>query len=496
MEAGVDDQPSSPPGLRIQHPEAFPLVSEQAHLVGQALAVQAPALDVCATDHPRPQASERVEVRVLHLQGDLEMVARNGLVIRGRGELVVLATGQVVAVRVVDPLARAIRSGRIVIGEGRVLLLVLLDQSDLATGPRQDAEVARRHGHRPLDILSGPCDQSVLGLRRVRDVSLERGSVGSRVVAVAGGVRHLPPLLLDGLELLQAGPMDFLRVEVKGRPAPDRRPVEPLTIGRGPEAGVLAGRGKVLTLERLEEGGVGRVDDVPDDVTDPLAVRFGRDLDHGRHDGRSDRDGQHPLDLGDGPLGDDPRGGQARREPVAEQLGVGRHERGIGVEPGDERLQARRRVCRLELRQLWEELLRATHLVDHAQLVQALVILLDVQFRDDLEHVARDAVLGRQSVGLDRGCLRRRTFHEGPGARPTGWRRILHAVGIAVVAVERGSRRAEFQDRLPEALGEFVDGCLGRIGQGHGGVSCGAAVARLGRGGGAAPGHRVRIVCP
>ena len=57
--------------------------------------------------------------------------------------------------------------------------------------------------------------------------------------------------------------------------------------------------------------------------------------------------------------------------PSRRICGVGRHERRIGVEPRDERLEALGRVGRLELGELRQELLRAAHLVDDAELVEA-----------------------------------------------------------------------------------------------------------------------------
>ena len=123
------------------------------------------------------------------------------------------------------------------------------------------------------------------------------------------------------------------------------------------------------------------MDHVADDVADLLAIGVGRDLDHRRHDGRLDRDRKHPLDLGDDPLGDDPGRRQTAGEPFAQDLGVGRHERRIGMEPGDERLEALGAVDGLELGQLRQQLLRAAHLVDHAQLVEVLVVLFDMQAR-------------------------------------------------------------------------------------------------------------------
>ena len=67
--------------------------------------------------------------------------------------------------------------------------------------------------------------------------------------------------------------------------------------------------------------------------------------------------------------------------PVAQDLGVRGHERRVGVEPGEERLEPLGRVGRLELGQLRQELLRPAHLVDDAQLVEALVVLLDLRAR-------------------------------------------------------------------------------------------------------------------
>ena len=202
-----------------------------------------------------------------------------------------------------------------------------------------------------------------------------------RVVAEPGRAGDLAALGLDRLELVEADLVDLLGVEVERRPAPDRGAVELLAVRRRPDARVLAGRRQVVAPERVEEGEVGRVDDVANDVADALAVRVGGDPDHRRHDGRLDRDLEHPLDLGDRPLGHDPRRGQARRQPVAQDLRVGGHERRIGVEPGDERLESLGRVGRLELGQLRQELLRAAHLVDDAELVEGLVVLLDLRAR-------------------------------------------------------------------------------------------------------------------
>ena len=92
------------------------------------------------------------------------------------------------------------------------------------------------------------------------------------------------------------------------------------------------------------------------------------------------------------------------------------------MQPGDERLEALGRVDRLELGQLRQQLLRAAHLVDDAQLVEALVVLLDPELGDDLEHVAGDALLGREAVDRDgrRLALAVRSMSARSSARPAG----------------------------------------------------------------------------
>jgi hypothetical protein len=214
----------------------------------------------------------------------------------------------------------------------------------------------------------------------------------------------------------------------------------------------------VLAAKRLEEGGVGRVDDVADDLPDALPVLVGRALDAARDDRRFRRDRQHPLELGDDPLGDDRRRGQPAFEALAQDAGVRGHEGRVGMQPRDERLEPLGRVDRLEGGQLWEQLLRSAHLVDDAELVETLVVLLDAQVADDLEHVACDALLGRQPVDRDRPRFGGGPLHQLTSSGATGRRWILEAVGVARVAIERGGRRVELEDALPESVGEVVHG--------------------------------------
>jgi hypothetical protein len=249
----------------------------------------------------------------------------------------------------------------------------------------------------------------------------------------------------------------FLGIEIERCPAPDRRPVELLAVGRGPEPGILAGRRQIFALERLEERGVRGIDDIADDLADLFAVGLVGDLDHGRHDRRLDRDLQHALDLRDRPFGHDPRRRSTRRHAVAQDLGVCFHERRVCVQTSDEPIEPRRRVDALELRQPRKELLWAAHLIDDPQLVQRLVVLLDIQLGDDAENVAGDPFFGREAFGRDRCRLGGRSLHElaSPGA--TFGSRILEPVVVALVTVERGGRRVELENGFPEALREVID---------------------------------------
>ena len=253
---------------------------------------------------------------------------------------------------------------------------------------------------------------------RVRRVDVERGPVGRRVVAEAGGAGDHAALRLDRLELVEADPVDLLRVELERRPAPDLGPVEgsPLGADQRPGSSRLAARYSPRSASRKARSA--GIDDVADDLADPLAVRLGRDLDHRRDDRRS---------IGTASIRSiwaivrsaTMRGAvRPRGQPVAQDLGVGGHVGRVGVQPGDERLEPLGRVGRLELGQLRQQLLRTAHLVDDPQLVEVLVVLLDLEVGDDLEHVAGDPVLGRQAVGRDGGRLRGGPLHQRSRAPP------------------------------------------------------------------------------
>ena len=77
VHARVHDEPAGAHRVHRQHAEAVDVAGVQAHLVGQALGVQAPALRVRGrVDH----AAQQWQLGQLLRDGDLEVVARHGLV--------------------------------------------------------------------------------------------------------------------------------------------------------------------------------------------------------------------------------------------------------------------------------------------------------------------------------------------------------------------------------------------------------------------------------
>ena len=199
-------------------------------------------------------------------------------------------------------------------------------------------------------------------------------------------------------------------------------------------------------------GRVGRVDLVADDVADPLAVGVRRALDAARDDRLVDRDGEHPLELGDGPLGHDRRRGQPGAEALAQDVGVGGHERRVGVQARDERLEALGRVDRLELGQL-----RAGAAAARPSGRRRAAgggpgrppRSASSPMTWSMSRVMRSSVES-PSTGIAAASAAVRSMSARALARPAG-DGILEPVGVALVAVERGGRRVELEDRPPRS---------------------------------------------
>ena len=256
--------------------------------------------------------------------------------------------------------------------------------------------------------------------------------------------------------------MDLGRLEGERRPGQDLGPVQRLAVGRRPQAGLLAAGGQVGAAQRVQEGLVGRDHLVADDRQDPLAILvIGHpcDLDDDRRLGRRL---EQSLELGDRPLGHDPGGGQAARDPFPEQLDVGGHERRVGPQTGDEPLEALGRVGGLEGGDRRQEGLRTAHLVDRPEEVDPLVVLLDLELAHDPDHVQGDPILEGLVGSVDPEGRCEGRLDQRPGAQSAGCAGILEAIVVALVAVHRGGRRILLEDRFPEPVGELVDGA-GRV---------------------------------
>ena len=90
------------------------------------------------------------------------------------------------------------------------------------------------------------------------------------------------------------------------------------------------------------------------------------------------------------------------------------------------------------------------------------------ELADDLDHVAGDPVLDARArrPGSPRPRRLRRPPRAGERLRAAGRARVLEPVVEALVAVHRRRRRVELEDRLPEPVGEGVDGwtSVGQLG--------------------------------
>ena len=423
VDAGVDDEPCRAPGHRVQHAEALGLVAEEAHLVGEVLAVEAPALDVRAADHPRAQAPERRQVRVLHLEGDLEVMSGRALVVGRRGELRERARPEVVGVDVVDAGARAVGARRVVVGERRVRLLELLDGANLERRAREAAEVPRRGRHRPLDVLVRPVHEVLAAVGDIRRVGAEVRPVRDGVVAEALGAGDRSALALDLLELLDADAMQVLGVEIERGPGPDLGPVQLLAIGRRPQPGLLATRGAVLAPE-APRGRPRRPGSRP--------ARRSR-----RSSSRSDSFATRAVVT----IAESAAGIARMRSICAIVRSVAirgavrpdsmpsmSSSRFAAMNAGYARIRATNFSNRSGVSARWnwvidrQGLLRPFELVDDLEPVHSLVVLLHREVAHHADHVERDALLERERV-LDRSrsaALRVASMSARVFARPTG----------------------------------------------------------------------------
>ena len=146
MHARVDDEAAGPHRVGRQHAHPVERARVEAHLVGQPLRVETPALAIGGDEGAPAELRDRFE-----LAGDrqLEMMARNALVVGGRFDVVAAPTGRIGRVHEEDPAAAAVLGRRKVEGDRPARRRL-----NVAIGLRHDPEPAAhrrpRLGHRGL----------------------------------------------------------------------------------------------------------------------------------------------------------------------------------------------------------------------------------------------------------------------------------------------------------------------------------------------------------
>src|SRR4029079_172140 len=104
----------------------------EAHLVGEPLRVQAPALAVSGDERPLPELRNGFE---LGRDRELQVMAGDSLVERGRLDVVATPAGRIGRVHEEDAAAAAVLGWREVVGDRAVR-----GRLDVAVGPWQDPE--------------------------------------------------------------------------------------------------------------------------------------------------------------------------------------------------------------------------------------------------------------------------------------------------------------------------------------------------------------------
>jgi hypothetical protein len=201
-------------------PSPFGLVQVQTHLVGQALAVQAPSLGERAPGQEPAEPTQRRPAIHLLLERDLEVVTRVGLVVRGRGELMLRLAGKVETVDVVHAGPGPVLGGLVVERERHVGLAELLDEADLAVGARDPPEPRGRQVPAPPDLLLRGRLELLRRPEAERRILRDRG-LGGGGVGVAEDRGRARTFGLDLLEVGGAELVDLASVELERRPRQD-----------------------------------------------------------------------------------------------------------------------------------------------------------------------------------------------------------------------------------------------------------------------------------
>ena len=462
----------------------------EAHLLAQLLGIQRPALDIGGV---AGLLAERRQLGQALRDRDLQVMARNALVVGGGFDGQHAAVGEIAGVDEDLPGPRAVRRALMVFGRRGLLLAELLHRLDhnlgLGQAPEQFGQLRLHAGD-----VAAIAVEDVLARGGVRlRIGLQRGAETGQVLE-ALRVGDLGHLALDALDLGQADLVDLLRGLVGGGHLLDLEAVDRLAIGQVPHAGLAAPVRRVVVGDKLAQLRVGGahvvVDRGEDGVIQALLVgrrdRFGEMLqrlgEHAVHAGRL-------LDAGD--LLDHFFQQVLRRHHLVGHA-LARHRSDL-VEQRRHRLQARQVVVVLlgaverdRADEAGQRDVHAAHLVQrhlvelevvgaqrvlqlaHHQLLVQLVAVGKAAGVDRLE--ALEEILGRLMVGLQ---MRQRG--------------IAPAIVVAQVAEDGGELGAVLQRVLPLLGEQRVEGlhATGHVALGDG-LRGGRRLQRSGQG------HRAR----
>ena len=318
MQAGVDHQPAGAEQRPVQLAEVADRIAViPAVLDGQLLRIERPALDVGRAGRERGAAAEVGQVPGLHLDRELEVVARDGLVVNEGPHVrdVVGGAGQRCPEHA--RLGAVRRRGRVVGGGGGLGqrgLAAHLDgrfRHDVEQQPGARLRVAQVGGVavQQLDLRGG-----VLGLAVGVHLAIALLDAAFDVAQLAQQAVHLG---FDAGDLLQADRVDLGRRELGGGVGAQPRGVEPVAIGQAPDAGVVGGP-RQLRAQQREAAAPRRHDGARDDGLGPRAGALAGGVVHvgqGRHALRQRRHQRvvrrlrrdELLDLADGGRGDEAR---------------------------------------------------------------------------------------------------------------------------------------------------------------------------------------------
>jgi hypothetical protein len=225
-----------------------------------------------------------------------------------------------------------------------------------------------------------------------------------------------------------------------------------LAVGQRAEPGILAGHRQVRA-KGLQVARIGGPDVALDGIEDPGAIGLVADERH-RHDRRGRRrGGEEPLQLVDGPVGHDACSGQAGRPALGEQVDDRVGERRVGSDPGQQPLEALRRIRLLEVDDLGEECL-VPLLAPERDEVGPEVVLQDLLLGDEDQQIARDPLLRVEAGRVDRQRSRARLLGERPEGGPPCRPRVVESIVVPLVPEDGGERGLQLQRALPGARAE------------------------------------------